>query len=442
MNKAEKTTSSGTALAETSKPTFDEITTCRGCLQLSLKTVAELGMMPLANGLLKDETQFATEKRYPLNLLFCENCTLVQIKETVPPELLFSNYPYFSSFSDTMLESASALVDQVVAKEGLDQNSLVIEIGSNDGYLLKNYVAKGIPVLGIEPAENIASVANQRGVRTISKFFNVKLASELASDGKQCDIFHGNNVVAHIPDVKNNFLAIHTILKNDGIAIIEIPYIKPLLDHKEFDTIYHEHIFYFSLTALVNLATAAKLIVFDVEELNIHGGSLRVSLTKAREPKPSVEALLQKERDWGVGNIEPYQNLMLDIQLLKTTLVSKLEDLKSCGYSIAAYGASAKGTTFLNFFDIRDILDIVVDRSTVKQGWITPGTHLRIEAPSELIDRKIDYTLLLSWNFCAEIIEQQKAYLVGGGSFIVPLPELKLITWNTAKSSIQSTDLV
>jgi SAM-dependent methyltransferase len=390
-----------------------------------------LGDMPLANALLSEDMLKTPEKRYPLTLAFCPSLALVQIVERIPPEELFSDYPYFSSMSDGMLKSAKSLVERLVARRRLRASSLAVEIASNDGYLLQYYKAHGIPVLGIEPAANVAAVAErERGIPTLVEFFSKELGERLGAEGRKADVIHANNVFAHVPDPIGFLRGIAALLAPSGIAVIEAPYVKDMIDHVEFDTIYHEHLFYYSLTSVSRLCGPAGLQVIDVERLPIHGGSLRYTIagTGSAMPSAAVTALLAEEQGWGVGEVETYRPFVARVEAVKRDLLSYLRQAKQGGKRIAAYGASAKGTTLLNYCGIDgDLIDFVVDRSPHKQGRYTPGTHLKIEAPQALYDRRPDEVLLLSWNFADEILEQQAEYRTQGGRFIVPVPQLRVV---------------
>lgn len=408
-----------------------KINNCRSCNSHELVPVLSLGSTPLANALLTKEQTTQLEPTYPLELVFCPNCNLVQITETVPPELLFREYLYFSSFSDTVLQNAEQIVNRMVDLRNLSKNSLVIEIASNDGYLLQYYQAKSIPVLGIEPANNIARVAQERGIPTLAEFFNQSLAQELRSQGKLADVVHANNVLAHVADLNGVVSGIATVLKEDGVAVIEAPYVKDLIDLVEFDTIYHEHLCYFSLTSVDFLFRQHGLFVADVERIPIHGGTLRLFITHqkdGRQVSNAVSQLLKEEADWGVRQQSFYRAFGQNVEQLGRNLLSCLRELQANGKRIAAYGASAKGTTLLSYFGIgSEFLEFVVDRSTVKQGLYTPGTHLPILAPEELLKRKPDYVLLLTWNFADEILAQQEQYRAQGGKFIIPIPQVRII---------------
>ncbi len=373
------------------------------------------------------------EPTFPLEMALCPSCALVQITESVPPEQMFRDYAYFSSFSETMLAHASDLCQHLIQKRGLGKESLVIEVASNDGYLLQNYRQAGVRVLGIEPAENIAAVARSKGIETISEFFGLELAAILSDEGRKADVIHAHNVLAHVPDLNGVVAGFEELLKDDGIVVVEAPYIKDLIDKAEFDTIYHEHLCYFSLTALDELFLRNGLIIVDAQRIPIHGGSLRIVAQIAHandhmERTESVQALIDEEAGWHVNSHKAYQPFVNHVAQLKETLTTVIKDLKADGKRIAVYGASAKGSTLLNYFGLgRQDLEYVVDRSTVKQGRYTPGTKLKIYSPEKLLEDQPDYVLLLTWNFAEEILAQQQTYRDRGGKFIIPLPEVHLI---------------
>jgi 2-polyprenyl-3-methyl-5-hydroxy-6-metoxy-1,4-benzoquinol methylase len=388
-----------------------------------------LGTTPLANALLDDCQLSQPEATWPLELVRCEACSLAQITETVPPETLFSDYAYFSSFSDTMVAHAKAIALRLIADRSLDESCLVTEVASNDGYLLQWYRAAGIPVLGIEPAENIATVArDEKGIPTLNEFFGQEVAKRLAAQGQQAEIIHANNVLAHVADLNGVVAGFQAMLKPDGRVVVECPYLKELIENLEFDTIYHEHLCYFSLTALDRLFRQHGLEIVDVEHLSIHGGSLRIFAAHAgcATVSESVRTTLDDEAAW-VHDAAYFQRFADRVQLLRSKLVDRLSELKAAGNRIVVYGASAKGSTLLNYFGIDGtLIDYVVDRSTVKQGRHTPGTHLKIYSPDRLTEDQPQYCLLLTWNFADEILRQQHRYRENGGKFIIPIPDVRV----------------
>jgi len=401
---------------------------CRSCGGASLELILSLGETPLANALLTAEQRSEPEARFPLDLVYCPDCALVQITETVPPEQLFSHYLYLSSFSDTMLQSAEEVANRLTDRRHLGPASLVVELASNDGYLLQYYKRRQVPVLGIEPAANIAKVAEEKGIPTLVRFFGEDVARELRDQGKTADVIHANNVLAHVADLNGFVAGIALLLKDQGVAVIEVPHVKALVEHLEFDTIYHEHLCYYSLTALQPLFQRHGLTIVDVERLPIHGGSLRFYASKSGTASEAVTRLKAEETEAGIASFEFYRDFGQKVAGLRERLRTLLQSLKKEKKRIAAYGASAKGSTLLNYFGIDgETLDFVVDRSTVKQGLYTPGTHLQILPPEALVERRPDYVLLLSWNFADEILAQQAAYRKQGGRFIVPIPDVKVV---------------
>ena len=399
---------------------------CRACGRPDLDLILALGRTPLANALPTAEQLDDPEPVFPLDVVFCPGCTLVQLAESVPPEQLFSDYLYFSSFSDTMVQHAQELVGRLVAERGLGAEHLAVEVASNDGYLLQHYQRAGVPVLGIEPAANVARVAADKGIPTLVEFFGRALGARLAAEGRRADVIHANNVLAHVPDLCGFVAGLAHLLKPEGVVVIEAPYVKAMLDHVEFDTIYHEHLCYFSLTALERLFCQEGLRLVDVEPLPIHGGSLRyfaVPAAASAVPSPRVAQMLSAEKAWGVDRVETYLAFRDRVAQLGRDLRRMLQDCKQQGKRLAAYGAAAKGSTLLNTFGIgRDVLEFVVDRSTHKQGRYMPGVQLPIHPPAKLLEEQPDYVLLLTWNFADEILEQQAEFRRRGGKFIVPIP--------------------
>ena len=405
---------------------------CRSCGSRPLELILSLGETPLANSLLRKEDLGKPEARFPLDLVFCDTCKLVQITETVPPEQLFREYLYFSSFSETMLSHARELVGRLVAELRLGPTSLAVEVASNDGYLLQYYKAAGVPVLGIEPAQNVARVAiEERGIPTISEFFGADLARKLVSEGRRADVLHANNVLAHVADLGGFVDGVREVLADEGVAVLEFPYLGDMIEHAEFDTIYHEHLCYFSLTALTHLFAERGLKALDVERLPLHGGSLLLTVGRAgssRTPTLAVAALLDEERTRGMDKLAFYRGFAQRVLDLKQRLRDLLGRLKKDGHRIAGYGAAAKGSTLLNTFGIgAETIDFVVDRNTHKQGLHMPGVLIPIAPPARLCAAMPAYTLLLTWNFAEEILRQQEEYRRRGGKFIVPIPDVRVV---------------
>ena len=386
----------------------------------------------MANALLTKEQLNQPEETYPLDLVLCPSCTLVQITETVPPEKLFREYPYFSSFSDTTLDHSQELARRMISEQRLDGHSLVLEVASNDGYLLQYYKEKSIPVLGIEPAANVARVAQkERDIPTISEFFNAALARQIRDGGQRADVIHAHNVLAHVANLHEFVQGIQLLLKDDGVAVIEVPYVKDMITRVEFDTIYHEHLCYFSLKALDYLFRRHELMVQDVELSPIHGGSLCLFVGRAsaeHRVSGTFCDILVQESIHGMDHLDFYRGFVRKVEELKISLRGLLKGLKGQGKHLAAYGAAAKGSTLLNYFDIGgEILDFVVDRNTYKQERYMAGVHLPILSPAKLLDALPEYLLLLTWNFAGEIMEQQAEYRRRGGHFIIPIPEARVV---------------
>jgi SAM-dependent methyltransferase len=402
---------------------------CRAC-DGPLEPFLALGDLPLANSLVPPETPAADQLRFPLTMTRCAHCSLVQLAETVDPSHLFRHYNYLSSNSAAFVAHAKTIADRLVRERRLGAGSLVVEIASNDGYLLQHYVAAGVPVLGVEPARNIAKVARERGVETISEFFSRDLALKLTAEDKAADIVHANNVLAHVPDLRGVLAGIAAVLKPDGVAVIEAPYLRDLIDKLEFDTVYHEHIFYFALTPLVAAFAAQGLTIVDVERVAVHGGSLRIFAQRADAGRASenVTRLLAEERAWGVDDPGRYGRFADAVRAFRPALRDFLGGLRAQSKTVAAYGAAAKGATLLNYCGIDyATIDFVVDRSPLKQGMAMPGVGIPVLAPEELMRRRPDYLLLLAWNFADEIVAQQRDYARAGGRFILPVPSPRVL---------------
>lgn len=402
---------------------------CRACGHSRLEPFLSLGTNPPSDAILTEEDLSRPEPKYPLDIAFCPNCSLVQILETVPPEELFDkDYLYFSSYSDFLLKHSRENAEDLIETRRLDADSLVVEIASNDGYMLKNFHERGIPVLGIDPAENQARAAEAAGIPTLCEFFGEDLALRLRDEGKRADVIIANNVLAHVPEINGFVRGIGLLLKDDGVAVIECPYLRELIEHCEFDTMYHEHVFYYSVSALRNLFRQHGLVLFKVKPIAIHGGSLRLYVGRGMEVEESVLRHLEEEKSLGMDRLSYYRDFASRVKRISDTLVQLLRELKAQGKRIAAYGAAAKGSTLINYAGIgTDLIDFVVDRNPHKHGRYMPGQHIPIAPVSRIYEDRPDYLLLLAWNFKDEIMQQQEEYKKRGGAFIIPIPEPTIV---------------
>ncbi len=404
---------------------------CRGCSAPLKRTFLDLGDMPLANAYPRSEVEAREEKRYPLHAWTCDRCFLVQLEQVVPPNVLFGDYAYFSSYSDSWLEHSKRFTQWAVRTFGLTPASTVIEVASNDGYLLKHFVGLGIPVLGIEPAANVAAVAMEAGIPTDVRFFGRSVAEDLVGKGYRADLLVGNNVIAHVPDLNDFVAGLGVLLAERGVLSVEFPHLLRLIDQVQFDTIYHEHFSYFSLLSLESVLRRHGLEVFDVVELPTHGGSLRVLAGHAGGGRGESERLIgvrDAEAAARLQDLETYDGFKDRVAHCRRSLHNFLESARSRGSSVVAYGAAAKGNTLLNHCAAgSDDIAYVVDRSPHKQGRLLPGTHLPIHPPERVRETRPDYLLLLPWNLRDEIMEQMSFIREWGGRFVVPIPVTQVL---------------
>ena len=401
---------------------------CRFCGATLAHTFVDLGMSPLCESYVPADKLDQMEPFYPLCVRVCDRCFLVQVREYVRAEDIYSHYAYFSSYSDSWLEHARRYVEAMIERFGLGPQSQVVEVASNDGYLLQYFVDRQVPVLGIEPAANVAEVARQKGIPTLVKFFGRETAGELIAEGHRADLLLGNNVLAHVPDLNGFVAGLKLLLAPDGTITMEFPHLMRLVEGNQFDTIYHEHFSYLSLLVVQRVFSAQGLVIFDVEELSTHGGSLRVYARHARDAskpvEPAVDELCGRELAAGYGRIETYLSFNERVAETKRRLLEFLITARREGKRVAGYGAPGKGNTLLNYCGIRtDLLEYTVDRSPHKQGKFLPGTHIPILSPEVIAETRPDYVLILPWNLKDEIIEQLSYVRRWGGRFVVPIPE-------------------
>ena len=405
---------------------------CRFCSQPLRTSFADLGMSPFANSYVPVAQIDRAEKFYPLHAWVCESCLLVQLESFESPDAIFGDYLYFSSFSDSWLRHAKSYTEQMIQRFGFGPSHQVIELASNDGYLLQYFKSAGIPVLGVEPAANVAKVAAEKhGIESIVKFFGVDTAREMKAAGRTADLLLGNNVLAHVPDLNDFVSGMAIVLKESGLITMEFPHLLQLMTHNQFDTIYHEHFSYFSFTTVEKVFARHGITLFDVEELPSHGGSLRIfgrhSANAAHPVTPRVAALKQKEAEAGLLGMEAYRKFAEQVRETKRKLLSFLIEAKRAGKRIVGYGAPAKGNTLLNFCGVyTDFIDYTVDRSPHKQNHLLPGTRIPIHGPEKIFETKPDYVLILPWNLKDEISRQMAHIREWGGKFVVPIPEVQI----------------
>lgn len=405
---------------------------CRFCNEKLKHSFVDLGVSPLCQTHIKPNELNSYEPFYPLHAFVCSNCYLVQLDEYVTPDDIFSDYDYFSSYSDSWVKHAKDYVEMVSEKLSLNENSLVVEIASNDGYLLQHFVDKSVPVLGIEPAANVAQAAIDKGIRSTVRFFGLETAKAVKNEYGSADLLLGNNVLAHVPNINDFVSGMKALLSETGTITMEFPHLMKLIEENQFDTIYHEHFSYLSLFTVRQIFAHHGMTVFDVEELPSHGGSLRIyarhTEDETRPETDSITNLIKREEAFGINNMEMYKAFEENVKETKRKLLNFLIEAKRSGKTVVGYGAPGKGNTLLNYCGIRtDFLDYTVDRSPQKQGKYTPGCRLPILDPAVIKETKPDYVLILPWNLSKEISKQNAFVNEWGGKFVVPIPEVKIL---------------
>ncbi len=406
-------------------------TACRACGSENLRKFLELGPQPLANSFLQSEGEFASEERYPLDVYFCDGCALVQLLDVINPEVLFRDYIYVTGTSDTIAAHNASYAQTVVELLELTRDDLVVEIASNDGSLLGCFQQHGVRTLGIEPATNIAEIAVARGVETVNRFFGPDVAPEICGSFGKAKVVIGNNVFAHVDDSQGFLRGCRDLLGADGLVIIEVPYLRDMIEKLEYDTVYHEHLCYFSVAALLALCESADLSLIRVDRVPVHGGSIRMYAGRREhygDHAPAVVAMIEEERRLGLTTFARFEQFASDVNSNRRDILDLLASLAQSGKTVAGYGAPAKGNTLLNYCGIgTETLPYTVDKSPLKMGKYTPGMHLPVRPASTLLEDQPDYVMILAWNFAGEIMRQQQEYANRGGRFIIPIPSPRIV---------------
>ena len=425
---ARQMTAVGIRAADHPRPFLTHRTTCRACGEATLHRFMSLGDQPLANAFLRHDADVSAERRFPLDLYFCTTCSLVQLADVVDPEVLFGEYIYLTGTSSTIAEHNARYAEAVVGELGLGGADLVVEIASNDGSLLACFRERGVRILGVEPARNIAEVARARGVPTENRFFGRETGRALRAVHGAARAVIGNNVLAHVDDTAGFLAGAADLVDADGVVVLEVPYAREMLERVEYDTVYHEHLCYFSITALSRLARRAGLVISRVDEVPVHGGSVRVWFRKGTGQPAAVDSALAAEQRNGVATLGAWEGFAAQAAGQRRELLAMLRQLVDRGKRVAGYGAPAKGNTLLNYCGIStDLVPWTVDRNPLKVGTRTPGMHLPVRPVEALLQERPDYALLLAWNFAEEIMEQQSAYRAAGGRFIIPVPSPRIV---------------